>query len=142
MLLQREKMASLGTMAAGLMHELNNPGSAAKRASTQLRESLTRLQEMNLRTMPMGLQPKELGCISDLQHYVLQPRKSVSTNSLDQADAEESLYDWLDKAGVQDSWKLAPPLAGMGLTAEKLECLRASVSCRALSETSSGWKRW
>jgi len=135
LLLQREKMASLGTMAAGLMHELNNPGSAAKRASTQLRESLTRLQDLNLRTCRMGLQPEELGCISDLQHYILQPRNSVSMSSLDQADAEESLCEWLDKAGVHDSWKLAPPLAGMGLTAEKLECLRAKFPPAALTDT-------
>ena len=60
-LLQREKMASLGTMAAGLMHELNNPGSAAKRASTQLRESLTRLQELNLRNCRMGLASGGIG---------------------------------------------------------------------------------
>ena len=38
---QQEKMASLGTLAAGLMHELNNPGSAARRAASQLRENLT-----------------------------------------------------------------------------------------------------
>ncbi|MES2219803.1 MAG: ATP-binding protein [Acidobacteriota bacterium] len=134
-LLQREKMASLGTMAAGLMHELNNPGSAAKRASTQLRESLTRLQELNLRNCSMGLQPEELGCISDLQHYILQPKKTVSMNSLDQADAEDSLCEWLDQAGVQESWKLAPPLAGMGLTAEKLECLRNNFRPATLTET-------
>ena len=135
MMLQREKMASLGTMAAGLMHELNNPGSAAKRASMQLRESLTRLQELNLRTCRMGLKPEELGCISELQQYILQPQKSVSMNSLDQADAEESLCEWLESAGVQDAWKLAPPLAGMGLTAEKLECLRTNFRPATLSDT-------
>lgn len=134
MLLQREKMASLGTMAAGLMHELNNPGSAAKRASTQLRESLTHLQELNLRTCRMGLDAKELDCMADLQHYVLQPQKAVAVNSLDQADAEEALADWLEAAGVQDAWKLAPPLAGAGLTAEKLECLRANFRAGTVSE--------
>ncbi len=135
LMLQREKMASLGTMAAGLMHELNNPGSAAKRASTQLREGLTHLQELNLRACRMGLQAEELKCIADLQHYILQPQKTVAINSLEQADAEESLCQWLDSAGVQDAWKLAPPLAGMGLTAEKLECLRAKFRPATLSDT-------
>lgn len=134
MMLQREKMASLGTMAAGLMHELNNPGSAAKRASTQLRESLTHLQELNLETCRMGLGAQELDCIADLQRYILEPRKTVAINSLDQADAEDTLCEWLEKAGVQDAWKLAPPLAGMGLTAEKLECLRAKFRPATLSE--------
>ena len=47
--LHREKLISLGTLAAGLMHELHNPGSAAKRASSQLRLNLLRLQELSLR---------------------------------------------------------------------------------------------
>ncbi len=134
MMLQREKMASLGTMAAGLMHELNNPGSAAKRASTQLRESLTHLQELNLRTCRMGLGTEELNCIADLQRHILQPQKMAAINSLDQADAEESLCEWLDKVGVQDAWKLAPPLAEIGLTPEKLECLHAKFPAATRSD--------
>ena len=135
MTMQREKMASLGTMAAGLMHELNNPGSAAKRASTQLRESLTRLQELNLRACRAGLQAEELNCIASLQGHILQPRKGAAISSMDQADAEEALAEWLETAGVEDAWKLAPPLAGMGLTAEKLECLRENFRPAALTDT-------
>ena len=134
MVLQREKLAALGTMAAGLMHELNNPGSAAKRATMQLRESLTRLQELNLRSCRMGLQDEEMRCITELQDYVLQPHKMEAVNSLDQADAEEALAQWLDEAGVEDSWKLAPPMAGIGLTAKKLECLRVNLRPAALPE--------
>ena len=47
--LHREKLISLGTMAAGLMHELNNPGAAARRAASQMRENLSRLQQISLR---------------------------------------------------------------------------------------------
>ncbi len=47
--LHREKLISLGTMAAGLMHELNNPGAAARRAASQMRENLSNMQQISLR---------------------------------------------------------------------------------------------
>lgn len=131
--MQREKMASLGTMAAGLMHELNNPGAAARRATAQLRENLTRLQQLNLSTCRLDLRQDELNCIAELQEYVLSAQKPAAVCSLDQADAEESLAQWLEQIGIEDGWKLAPPLIGIGLTAEKLECARASFRPEALS---------
>lgn len=138
LVMQREKLASLGTMAAGLMHELNNPGAAAKRATAQLRENLTRLQELNLRNWNAGFQPEELKCIADLQSYILQPRSLAATSSLDQADAEDALAEWLEKASIEDAWKLAPPLVAAGLTPEKLECARSSFH----AETLSGALHW
>lgn len=131
--MQREKLASLGTMAAGLMHELNNPGAAARRAVAQLRENLTRLQELSLRSCRMDLHPEELNCIADLQKFILQPHKSVAIGSLEQADAEDALAQWLEEASIEDAWKLAPPLVSIGLTAEKLECTRSSFRPQTLS---------
>lgn len=132
-MMQQEKLASLGTMAAGLMHELNNPGSAARRATAQLRENLRRLQEVSLRSCRMDLHPAELNCMADLQEYILQPHKLEAISSLDQSDAEEALAQWLEQAGIEDSWKLAPPLASIGLTADRLECTRTSFRSEALS---------
>ncbi len=138
LVMQREKLASLGTMAAGLMHELNNPGAAARRATAQLRENLTRLQELNLRNWRMGFGPEELDCIAELQEYILQPRNLTAISSLDQADAEEALAAWLEQAGMEDGWKLAPPLVGIGLTAEKLDCARSTF----VGERLSGALQW
>src|ERR1700677_1665938 len=42
---QRDRLASLGKLSAGLAHELNNPASAAKRAASQLREVLRRIKD-------------------------------------------------------------------------------------------------
>lgn len=131
--MHQEKLASLGTMAAGLMHELNNPGSAARRATAQLRENLTRLQELSLRSCRMDLHAEELNCMADLQEYILQPHKLEAVSSLAQADAEEALSQWLERAGIEDAWKLGPPLASIGLTADSLECTRISFRPEALS---------
>ena len=54
MTVQQEKMASLGTLAAGLMHELNNPGAAARRAASQLRENLMRMHELSAKFSRMS----------------------------------------------------------------------------------------
>ena len=133
MVLQREKLAALGTMAAGLMHELNNPGSAAKRAAAQLRDDLRRLQKLNLQHCQMGMPAGELECIARLQETIFEPHKLTASNSMEQADAEDAMTEWLEEAGVEDAWKLAPPLVGMGLTKEKLECLRTNVRPEALA---------
>lgn len=138
MIMQREKMASLGSMAAGLMHELNNPGAAARRATSQLRENVIRLQDMNLHTCRMGLDMEELNCMADLQEYVLKPRKACNVGSMEEADAEEALAQWMEEAGIGDAWKLAPPLAGIGMTADKLDCARSKFP----GEDFSGALRW
>ncbi len=133
LLMEREKLASLGTMAAGLMHELNNPGAAARRAAASLRESLTHLQDLSLRNLRTGFDPEELNCIADLQEHILRNHKPLATSSMEQADAEETLAQWLEQAGIDDAWKLAPPLVAAGMNSEQLECARTSFRPEALS---------
>jgi len=132
-LMQQEKLASLGTMAAGLMHELNNPGTAARRATAQLRENLVRLQEMSLRSCRMELRQDELNCMADLQEYILQPKKQTAMGSLEQSDAEDALAQWLEEASIEDAWELAPPLVSIGLSAKMLNCTRSNFRPEALS---------
>jgi hypothetical protein len=54
--------------------------------------------------------------MKELQTRALTDEKPKTMNALDQSDAEESLAEWLDEAGVENSWKMAPTLAGIGLT--------------------------
>ena len=131
---QQEKMAALGTMAAGLMHELNNPGSAARRASSQLRANLLRLHELAARFTRITLSPEQKNCILDLQQYALNSKPEVTLSSLEQTDAEESLTDWLEAAHVEDAWKLAPVLVSVGIDANTLACTRDSFDGTVFSD--------
>lgn len=124
---QQEKMASLGTMAAGLMHELNNPGAAARRASTQLRENLTRMHKLSAKWARTQLTEAQKQCMYDLQEYALSTRAHVALDSLEQADAEDTLTQWMEEAGVEDAWKLAPTLVSISIDSQALECARAAV---------------
>lgn len=136
--LHREKLISLGTLAAGLMHELNNPGAAAKRAASQMRENLIRLQELSLRFCDQDMTEEQLGCMRGLQEHALRFQRPQPMSTLEQADAEEALADWLSDAGIVDAWKLAPSLHAIGLTPQELRCAAQSFTGGMMSDA-LGW---
>ena len=121
---QQEKMASLGTLAAGLMHELNNPGTAAIRAAAQLRENLLRMHKLTAKFAKAHMSEEQKHCMFELQEFALSKPKPAPMNSLEQSDAEEALATWLETADVEDAWRLAPTLVSMGITSGDLECAR------------------
>jgi signal transduction histidine kinase len=135
---QQEKMASLGTLAAGLMHELNNPGSAARRAASQLRENLTRMHELSLKFKERDLTSEQKHCMFDLQRQALAMKQPLMMNSLDQSDAEEALATWMESANIANAWKMAPTLVSIGLNAKELERVRKDFEGPLLSDA-LGW---
>jgi len=132
--LQQEKMASLGTLAAGLMHELNNPCSAARRASSQLRANLLRLHELAARFTRIELTGFQKECILELQRYALQAKPALALSSLEQADAEEALSDWMENAHIEDAWRLAPTLVAVGIDPGALACAQRTFSQEVFSD--------
>jgi len=124
-MVQQEKMASLGTLAAGLMHELNNPGAAAVRAAAQLRQNLLRMHQLTAKFSKASLNEEQKQCIFELQEYALSKEKPLRMNSLEQSDAEEKLAEWMENANVEDAWKLAPTLVSIGIDSSELECARS-----------------
>jgi signal transduction histidine kinase len=134
---QQEKMASLGTLAAGLMHELNNPGSAARRAASQLRENLMRMHELSLKFKERELTKEQKHCMFDLQKQALAIKQPIRMNSLDQSDAEEALAEWMESANIENAWKMAPTLVSIGMDAKELERVRNDFDGPMLSEALS-----
>jgi signal transduction histidine kinase len=133
--LHREKLISLGTMAAGLMHELNNPGAAARRAASQMRENLGRLQQISLRLCSREVMTQgQSECLRVLQEQALKPQKQAAMSSMDQADAEDELASWLETHGIENSWKLAATLSGIGFDSATLECAQHEFPGNTLSD--------
>ncbi|MGD0911421.1 MAG: ATP-binding protein [Terracidiphilus sp.] len=133
--LHREKLVSLGTLAAGLMHELHNPGSAAKRASGQLRENLLRLQQISLRHGSKPKTPEQLDCMRSLLERTVAGCRTPAMSSLEQSDAEEAMAEWLAAAGVENAFNIAPALVGIGFKPNELECARAAFDANSLSDS-------
>jgi len=122
--LHREKLISLGTLAAGLMHELHNPGSAAKRASSQLRLNLLRLQQLSLRFSDQPKNHVQLDCMRSLLEHTMKGCHAPAMSTIEQSEVEESMAEWLTSAGVENAFSIAPALVAIGLRQEELVCAR------------------
>jgi signal transduction histidine kinase len=114
----RERLASLGTMAAGLAHELNNPAAAAQRAAAQLGEALDVINAALRAFVESGVEREDAAKLLGLHQQALDGAAGrTALGALDASDAEDALLDALEDIGVPEPWAIAEPLAAAGVDA-------------------------
>src|SRR6202453_61706 len=123
---QRDRLASLGKLSAGLAHELNNPASAAKRAASQLRHMLTKIRNASLELGRRDLSPAQKSEIEKLEASFTQ-QDIVPPDALTISDLEDQIDSLLRSHGHNDLWLLAAGLARRNIQPEVVESLFASL---------------
>ena len=123
---QHAKLISLGTMAAGLAHELNNPAAAISRAAAEARRSFRESSERAARLGALPLDAAQRSVVAELPDEVaaLAP---PALDSLGRSDLEDEVALWLEDRGVEDAWDLSPTLVGAGLDTPWLDGLAERV---------------
>ncbi len=121
MLRQSEKMAQLGTLTAGIAHELNNPAAAAQRGTSQLNEVINQLQVSLFALSKLSLPPgtwDELGQLNSLTRE--RATNHIDIDALERSDREYEIEEWLNAHGIAEAWEYAPTLVDLGLSEEEL----------------------
>ena len=136
---QRERLLALGSLTAGLTHELNNPAAAAVRATASLRERVAGMRG-KLRLIAAGKYERaDLESIIELQQRAVERvAKAPKLDPLATSDAEDEVSDWLEDRGCRDGWQLAPTFVQAGLDVEWLEKVRDCVG-DAMLEPALRW---
>jgi signal transduction histidine kinase len=129
---QREKLAALGKLSAGLAHELNNPSAAARRSAAALRDCLARLQSAG-RSSSIG--PEDCARLAKAEGEIrasLVPAKFK--DEFARVEREEAIQAWLEKRGVKEAWKLAPLIAEANLSDAQLESFASAAGASLAPE--------
>ena len=118
----RERLAALGTMAAGLAHELNNPAAAARRAAADLADAVDVVTATLHGFVEAGIERDTAAELVALhQEALARAAGREPLDALDAADAEDELLERLEALGVPEPWRIAEPLATAGADEEWLD---------------------
>jgi signal transduction histidine kinase len=125
---QRERLLALGSLSAGLTHELNNPAAAAVRATSALRERVAGMRH-KLGMIASGKWDRTtLETLIKLQEEAAERvPKAAALSPLEASDREDAISDWLEDRGCHDGWQLAPAFVAAGLDVAWLDHVEATV---------------
>ncbi|WP_328460753.1 ATP-binding protein [Actinoplanes sp. NBC_00393] len=137
---ERQRLAALGALSAGLMHELNNPAAAASRATGALRERVAAMR-MKLGKLAAGkVAPDRLTALLNLQEEVIErAAKAPALTALQIADLEDELGEWMDEHGITGAWDVAPVFAQGNIDTECLSQIEARLASPELLDQAIHW---
>jgi signal transduction histidine kinase len=145
---QREKLLALGTITAGLTHQLNNPAAASARAVSDLREKVAGMRHKLAMLADGKFSPEALRVLVSIQDEVAEQvakAKHVELSALEASDREEQLGDWLEDHDIVGAWDYAPTFVDAGLDIDWLERVSAlvdEVDASASLQGAIGWLRY
>jgi signal transduction histidine kinase len=129
---QRERLLALGALSAGLTHELNNPASAAVRATESLRERIAGMRHKLGSIASGSLERATLEALVSLQEEAVDlAARAPLLSPMEASDREEQLGDWFQLHGVADGWDMAPTFVQAGLDEAFLDRVAAVVDTAA-----------
>lgn len=145
---QRQKLLALGTITAGLTHQLNNPAAATARAVADLREGVGKMRHKLAMLADGKFTPEALRVLVRIQDEVAEQvakSKAQEMSALETSDREDQIGDWLEDHGIAGGWDYAPTFVEAGLDVDWLERVEASidlVDCSATLQSAIGWLKY
>lgn len=145
---QREKLLALGTITAGLTHQLNNPAAAISRDVANLRENVGKMRHKLAMLADEKFTPLALRALVGLQDEVSEQvakAASIQLTALEAADREDQIGDWLDDHDIALAWEYAPTFVEAGLDVDWLEKVQAcvdDVDATASLQGAIGWLKY
>jgi signal transduction histidine kinase len=130
---QRERLLALGSLSAGLTHELNNPAAAAIRATASLRDRVSGMRHKLGAIADGAWDRTTLQTLIRLQEEAAERvPKAPPLSPLEASEVEDAVADWLGSHGIIDGWQMAPTFVAAGLDAAWLEHVAATVDAATL----------